>query len=72
MDYIIIVLIFITIFIIFINNDIKEHHNGALIQLVAKGPQDTYLTDDAWKYIPSWFYNYPNFIFYNRHYPYYF
>lgn len=29
---------------------------GALIQLQAKGPQDTYLTDDAWKYL---YYPYP-------------
>lgn len=38
----------------------KEPFNmGAINQLMAKGPQDTYLTGDAWKYIPWWYYNYP-------------
>lgn len=38
----------------------KEHYNmGVINQLQAKGPQDTYLTGDAWKYIPWWYYNYP-------------
>lgn len=37
----------------------KETHNGAYVQLAAKGPQDTYLTDDAWKYL-----------YYPYHYPY--
>ena len=36
----------------------KEGYNGALLQLVAKGPQDTYLTGDAWKYIPPYYYGY--------------
>ena len=36
--------------------DRVEAQNGALLQLVAKGPQDTYLTGDAWKYAPWWYY----------------
>jgi hypothetical protein len=32
--------------------------DGALIQLYAKGPEDMYLTGDAYKYIPPVFYNY--------------
>lgn len=41
----------------------KEHSTiGSLIQLYAKGPQDTYLTGDAWKYIPPWYnYGYNNY-----------
>ena len=40
-------------------NDKKEGYSmGALTQLYAKGPQDTYLTGDAWKYIPPYYYNY--------------
>lgn len=36
---------------------IKEPYSQAAItQLVAKGPQDTYLTGDAWKYIPPYGY----------------
>ncbi|QKF94425.1 capsid-related protein [Fadolivirus algeromassiliense] len=43
----------------------KENYNmGTYIQLMAKGPQDTYLTGDAWKYFywpyyyDAWPYNY--------------
>jgi len=37
----------------------KENYNmGALIQLVAKDPQDSYLTGDAWKYYPPYGYPY--------------
>lgn len=45
--------------VLFTSSDKKEGYNqGALIQLFAKGPQDTYLTGDAWKYIPPFYYNY--------------
>ena len=37
----------------------ETNDSGALIQLAAKGPQDTYLTGDAWKYL-----------YYPYHYPY--
>lgn len=42
----------------------ESYGDGALIQLMAKGPQDTYLTGDAWKYMywpyyyNAWPYNY--------------
>ena len=40
----------------------ESFSNGAILQLIAKGPQDTYLTGDAWKYIPYWYYGgYPYF-----------
>lgn len=41
-----------------------EPYTGALIQLAAKGPQDTYLTDDAWKYLYPYYYSpyYPWYI----------
>ena len=55
--YIAIIVIVTLIFYLYKKN--KEHYNlGTLIQLHAKGPQDTYLTGDAWKYIPPWYYNY--------------
>ena len=34
----------------------ESFSNGAILQLIAKGPQDTYLTGDAWK--PWWGYPY--------------
>jgi hypothetical protein len=36
--------------------NIEGNDTGALSQLQAKGPQDTYLSGDAWKYIPWWYY----------------
>lgn len=51
-------LILISAIFIYLCKKTIEHYNlGALIQLHAKGPQDTYLTGDAWKYIPPWYYN---------------
>lgn len=45
------------------NIEIEEHYgSGALVQLYAKDPQDTYLTDDAYKYLyyyPYGYFNYP-------------
>ena len=68
MNKIIIILIVICLIVlIFGQNRLVEGNNGAILQLVAKGPQDTYLTGDAWKHIPWWYYNYP---YYN--YPYYY
>lgn len=56
---IILIIVIVLIMIAFVS---KEHYNqGALIQLAAKGPQDTYLTGDAWKYIPYWYYPYRPF-----------
>lgn len=34
----------------------EDDNSGALIQLMAKDAQDTYLTGDAWKYAPFWYY----------------
>lgn len=62
---IIIAFVVIALFLIY-NKDIKETYNfGALTQLYAKGPQDTYLTGDAWKYIPPYFYGHHWRPFYN-------
>lgn len=55
-----IITIIVIILIIIVLLERKEGYSaGALTQLMAKGPQDTYLTGDAWKYIPWWYYNYP-------------
>lgn len=59
---IIYIIIIVSLGLAFFYPDKVEGHNGALVQLVAKGPQDTYLTGDAWKYYPWWFngaYDYP-------------
>lgn len=57
------------------NNGLKEHYNGALIQLMAKGPQDTYLTGDAEKWMRYYYpysYGFTNFVWNNpTRYPYY-
>ena len=72
------VLIFLVVLMYFlsdyINHD-KTYENygtGAILQLVAKGPMDTYLTGDAEKYIPPWYYYNPRFYsFGHLYYPYY-
>lgn len=59
MKYIKFLLVVVAIFvIIFIFGKTIEPQQGALIQLMAKGPQDTYLTADASKYIPPWYWGY--------------
>ncbi len=58
-EFVFLVTSLIIIFWLLSRDSTKEHYNlGALIQLHAKGPQDTYLTGDAWKYIPPYYYNY--------------
>jgi hypothetical protein len=51
-------IILLTLFVILsLVADKKESYNlGALNQLMAKGPQDTYLSGDAWKYINPYYY----------------
>ena len=69
-------LIAILIFIlIFSDKLIEKYGSGALIQLYAKGPMDTYLSGDAWKH--QWYpwgyggyYGYPYGRYIGR-YPYY-
>lgn len=50
--WIVAIVIVASLFLIWSQMDTIEGSNGALLQLVAKGPQDTYLTGDAWKYYP--------------------
>ena len=55
MDQNIIIIIFTVLMFVLILMYKKRQENynmGALIQLVAKDPQDSYLTGDAWKYYP--------------------
>lgn len=48
----IVIVLLVILLIVYLYKTDKEHYNqGALIQLMAKGPQDTYLTDDAWQYM---------------------
>lgn len=35
-------------------NSKEEHMEGALVQLMTKGPQDVYLTSDIEKYVPEY------------------
>jgi hypothetical protein len=51
--------IILTIIIFFLYKKNRETYSpAAMLQLTAKGPQDTYLSGDAWKYIPPWYYGY--------------
>jgi hypothetical protein len=53
----IIVIISVFMYIKYIRSN--EHYTGAVLtQLYAKDAQDTYLTGDAWKYIPNSLYPY--------------
>jgi hypothetical protein len=56
----IILFLIITLFLLFTKIRIEGHDNGALIQLVAKDPQDAYLVGDSWKhYRKDYWYTYP-------------
>ena len=44
-------LLTVVIFLFSCRNIIEHYGSGALIQLFSKGPQDTYLTADAEKYL---------------------
>lgn len=69
---IIFAIIILVILYLYINKDYNEAYSqAALTQLVAKGPQDTYLTGDAWKYIPPYgYYGYYGNYYPNSYYPY--
>ena len=58
--YFLIIFIFscISLLLLINNNHVEYYGSGALTQLFAKGPQDTYLTGDAWKYLTPWDYEY--------------
>lgn len=59
------------LWLIIFSNQRKEHYSmGALNQLMAKDVQDTYLTGDAWKYIPPYGCNYPYCNYQYNTYPY--
>lgn len=45
-------------------NDV-EGFGGALVQLTAKSPMDSYLTFDTDKYVPEYYYPYNDFIWNN-------
>lgn len=71
MQTFIIIILLLVGFILF-NDMKKEHQTGALIQLHAKGPQDTYLTGDAWRHLYYYpFYSPYYYPYYIGKYPYY-
>jgi len=63
MNYSILFLISIILLIVFIYEpkNKETYDSAAITQLIAKGPMDTYLTGNVWKYIPYNYYgwNYP-------------
>lgn len=69
MIIIVIIILLVILYVIYYNYKLKcltkENFGGALVQLITKGPQDTYLSDDALKYIPEFYYPYGEFIFNN-------
>jgi hypothetical protein len=65
--------LFLVIFVIYIiyHCYVEQFGNGALLQLSAKGPQDTYLTNDAYRHNP-FFYGWRQPLsnhYYNSYYP---
>lgn len=66
LNKVVLIILFVLSILFFI--PIVENQTGALIQLYAKGPQDSYLTGDWWKYDPWFGGSYGNYIGY---YPYY-
>jgi len=53
----IIIVAVIILFLLSSSNTVtkEKYSDAALIQLYAKGPEDTYLSGDAWKHVP-WLY----------------
>jgi hypothetical protein len=48
----IVITLLLILLILYLYKMDKEHYSqGALIQLMAKGPQDMYMTGDAWKHM---------------------
>lgn len=62
-----ILIIFVIIIAIYKNKN-DENFSGALTQLYAKGPQDTYLNVDIEKYVPELWHTYPNYMWSNGNY----
>ena len=62
------VLLVIVLLILFFKNTKEGYSPAALTQLVAKDPQDTYLTGDAWQHM---YYPYSPYDAYVWGYPYY-
>lgn len=65
----VILVIIVIIGINYIYRNSEKFSQGAWTQLVAKDPQDSYLTGDAWKYYPNYVYGYPPYDAYG-YYPY--
>jgi hypothetical protein len=66
MSIYIIVLIILVLFFIFESREMEKISQGALTQLVAKGPQDSYLTVGTEKYwhpyfYPWWWFRWPSY-----------
>lgn len=49
--YTIIVIVIVFALIVLYKYNSEGYNMGTIVQLQAKGPQDTYLTDDSWKYL---------------------
>jgi len=60
-ESVILAILIVIIFIFLFNLNKIEKYNGALTQLYAKGPMDTYLSGDAWKYLYYPYYYSPNY-----------
>ena len=54
----------------FFSTNSEHYSQAALTQLVAKGPMDTYLTGDAWKYLYPYYYGHYSYSpHYSSYYP---
>lgn len=69
LSVIVIIVLLVILYVIYYNYTLTyqemESFGGTLIQLVAKGPEDTYLSNDTHKYIPEFYYPYREFIWNN-------
>lgn len=60
-----IIVVLVVIYLVFFGDMIEGYSQAAILQLVAKGPQDLYLTADAEKYL--WYYDNPYNYYYHSY-----
>lgn len=54
----IILFVLVILLLLYRLSTIEHHDSGAIIQLVSKDSQDSYLIGNAWEYYPFYFYRY--------------
>jgi hypothetical protein len=64
---VLIIILLIVVYVIYYNcfYETEKYGSGALLQLVAKGPQDSYLTVGTDRYVPEFYFPYGEFAWNN-------